>query len=62
MISNDKLGSGKCKFTLRQLNMSHNKLNLFLNYVTELDLINSDLERLDLVECDITDEQILNLI
>ena len=42
--------------------MSHNKLNLFLNYVTELDLINPELEHLHLVECDITDEQILVLI
>lgn len=62
MVSNDRLENGKCKFRLRSLNLSHNKLNLFLNYVSELDLINPDLETLDLVSCEITDEQILNLI
>ncbi|CDW91018.1 UNKNOWN [Stylonychia lemnae] len=62
MVSNDRLENGKCTFYLRYLNLSHNSLNLFLNYVTELDLINTELESLQLVNCDITDEQILNLI
>ena len=62
MISNDKLENSKCKFKLRSLNLSHNKLHLFLNYVTELDLIQPQLERLKLVECYITDEEVLGLI
>ena len=62
MISNDRLENAKCQYKLTYLNLSHNKLNLFLNYVTELDLINPELEELKLVECEITDEQILSLI
>ena len=62
MVSNDRLENGRCPFHLRRLNLSHNKLSLFLNYVTELDLINSDLETLELVQCEINDEQILAMI
>eukprot|EP00347_Sterkiella_histriomuscorum_P018502 403345268 len=62
MISNDRLENGKCQFTLQHLNLSHNNLNLFLNYVSELDLINPELQQLYLQNCEITDEQILNLI
>lgn len=62
MISNDRLEHSKCPFRLKKLNLSHNKLSFFLNYVTELDLINQELEVLDLVQCEITDEQIISLI
>ena len=62
MVSNDRLENGKCPFRLVQLNLSHNKLSHFLNYVTELELINPDLESLDLVKCEITDEQIISLV
>ena len=41
--------------------MSHNKLSFFLNYITELDLINVYLEKLQLVDCMLDDEQILSL-
>ena len=33
MISNDRLEHGKCPFRLSRLNLSHNKLSHFLNYV-----------------------------
>jgi hypothetical protein len=56
MISNDRLENHRCPFKLRRLNLSHNRLSHFLNYVTELDLINSELEVLELVKCDLTDE------
>ena len=49
MLSNDRLENGKCPFHLKHLNLSHNKLSHFLNYVTELDLITDELEVLDLV-------------
>jgi len=61
MISNDKLENGKSLFKLKYLNLSYNKLNLFLNYVTEFELINTELEELILMNCDLTDEQILRL-
>ena len=41
--------------------MSHNKLSFFLNYITELGLINIYLEKLQLVDCNLDDEQILSL-
>ena len=41
--------------------MSHNKLSFFLNYITELGLINVYLEKLQLVDCMLDDEQILSL-
>ena len=62
MVSNDRLENGKCPFHLKRLNLSHNHLNLFLNYVTELDLINQELETLELVKCDINDEHIMSLV
>ncbi len=62
MISNDRLENGKCPFRLTSLNVSHNKLSLFVNYLTELDLITSELERLYLVNCLVNDEHIINLI
>lgn len=61
MISNDKLENGKTMFRLRHLNLSHNKLSLFLNYIAEFDLINNELEELHLVNCELNDEQILKL-
>ena len=61
LISNDNLEECKCAFQLRELNMSHNKLSFFLNYITELDLINVYLEKLQLVDCKLDDEQILSL-
>jgi hypothetical protein len=56
MVSNDRLENGKSPFRLSHLNLSHNKLSLFLNYVTELDLIQPELESLVLENCELTDE------
>ena len=36
----------KCVFHLKNLNMSHNNLAFFLNYISELELINPALEKL----------------
>lgn len=63
MISNERLDQIKCPFQLISLNLSHNKISHFLNYVAELGLINPDTtERVDLVNCEINDEQIISLI
>lgn len=62
MVSNDRLENGKCLFRVTSLNLSHNRLSHFLNYIVELDLISPDLERLDLVSCEINDEQIISMI
>ncbi len=62
MISNDRLEHTRCPFRLARLNLSHNRLSHFLNYVAELDLINQDLEVLQIVNCEINDEQIINLL
>jgi hypothetical protein len=63
LISNDRLDATKCPFRLVSLNLSHNKLSHFLNYVAELGLINPETtERLDLVQCEINDEHIISLI
>lgn len=59
LISNDNLENCKCAFQLRKLNLSHNNLSYFVNYVTELDLINPCLESLHLVNCGIDDEHLL---
>jgi len=41
---------------LRELNLSHNNMNFFLNYIIEMDLVNVNLEKLLLVNCAIDDE------
>jgi hypothetical protein len=51
LISNDQLQNGKCQFNLKHLNLSHNNLGTFLNYIVEFDLINADLKTLILVNC-----------
>ena len=51
LISNDNLADCKCVFHLKSLNLSHNNLAFFLNYINELDLINPALEQLQLVSC-----------
>lgn len=59
LISNDNLDECKCVFKLKELNLSHNKLSYFLNYINELNLINEDLEKLTLVDCLLDDEQMV---
>lgn len=49
------------RFTLKELNLSHNQLGYLLNYATEIGLINSSLEVLLLYNCAIDDEQLLKL-
>ena len=51
LISNEQLQSVKCQFNLRSLNLSHNNLGLFLNYIVEFDLITPDLQTLLLSNC-----------
>lgn len=40
LISNEQLQSSKCQFNLKYLNLSHNNLGNFLNYIVEFDMIN----------------------
>ena len=61
LISNDSLDDCKCRFQLRELNLSYNRLSYFINYVLEMELINPLLERLSLVGCHLDDEQVLQL-
>lgn len=61
LISSENLEDCKCAFQLRELNLSHNRLSYFLNYVLEMELINPFLEKLSLVDCNLDDEQILQL-
>lgn len=49
------------RFTLKELNLSNNPLGYLLNYVTEIGLINPQLELLLLFNCQIDDEQLLKL-
>ena len=53
----------ECKsvFHLKLLNMSHNNLAFFLNYISELELINPALEQLQLVGCTLNDEHVMHL-
>jgi hypothetical protein len=44
LISNDNLESGKCRFALRKLNLSHNNIDFFINYVIELGLMSPVLQ------------------
>jgi hypothetical protein len=55
LISNDNLDV-KCRFALRSLNLSYNNLSFFINYVTELGLLNPLLQHLQLVNCALDDE------
>lgn len=52
----------KCVFHLKSLNMSHNNLAFFLNYISELELINPALEQLQLVGCTLNDEHAMHLV
>lgn len=61
LISNDQLQNGKCQFNLKHLNLSHNNLGTFLNYIVEFDLINADLKSLILINCQLTDENMISL-
>jgi hypothetical protein len=61
LISSENLEDCKCKYQLRELNLSHNRLSFFLNYVLEMELINPFLEKLSLSNCVIDDEQVLQL-
>ena len=53
----------ECKsvLNLKSLNLSYNNLAFFLNYITELELINPALERLQLVGCTLNDEHVMLL-
>ena len=61
LISNEQLQSTKCQFNLRHLNLSHNNLGNFLNYIVEFDLVNSDLQTLLLNTCQLNDEHLINM-
>lgn len=61
LISNDNMDECKCVFHLKSLNMSHNNLAFFLNYISELELINPALEKLQLVGCTLNDEHVMQL-
>lgn len=61
LVSNDNLTECRVNFCLRSLNLSHNSLSYLLNYVSELGLINPELEKLMLVNCALDDEQVLKL-
>lgn len=61
LISNDQLQSTKSQFALKYLNLSHNNLGNFLNYIVEFDLINSDLQTLLLNTCQVNDEHLINM-
>ena len=43
LISNEHLQNSQCNFNLKHLNLSHNNLGSFLNYICEFNLINPDL-------------------
>ena len=62
LITNDQLQSGKVRFNLKTLNLSHNKLGSFLSYIVEFNLVNSNLETLLLSNCDLNDEALINLV
>ena len=61
LISMEEL-RGKVPFQLKSLNLSHNGLGSLLNFICEIDLISPQLETLHLVECQIADEQMVNMI
>jgi len=61
LISNEQLQSIKCEFNLKSLNLSHNSLGNFLNFIVEFDMIKSDCEHLLLNTCQLNDEQMINL-
>lgn len=56
LVSNDKLENCKTVFKLRKFNISCNKLNNFISYLIEFDLINNDIRKLSLINCELTDE------
>ena len=61
LISNDNMDECKSVLNLKSLNLSYNNLAFFLNYITELELINPALERLQLVGCTLNDEHVMLL-
>lgn len=56
LISNDNMDECKSQLHIKSLNLSHNNLGFFLNYISELELINPYLEKLQLVNCKLNDE------
>ena len=60
LISND-IQDCTVLFNLKYLNLSHNKLSFLLNYAIELGLINNDMQKLLLYNCQLDDEQVLKL-
>ena len=62
LISNDSLEECKSVFKLKSLNLSYNNIGFFLNYISELDLINPNLEKLTLVSCQLNDEHAMQLV
>jgi hypothetical protein len=61
LISNEQLQSVKCGFHVKHLNLSHNNLGNFLNFIVEFELINGDMQTLLLNSCQLGDEVLINM-